>query len=473
MVLKGELQMKDKGLFVTLALGLSLTFALLWILGTQSPSSVAAASAVHIKALNAPTAELHVCPSGCAYSSVQVAVDAASDGDIIKVATGTYTDVHVRPRNDITTTGVVTQVVYLTKTLTIEGGYTTTDWTTSDPESNPTTLDAEGQGRVMYIVQNSIQPTVQGLRLTGGDAVGLLGDPHFRGVDVGGGVFIMDADPTVELCRIYNNTADEGGGLWLNSTSATLISNMIVGNTANEGGGLNIWFSSDVTLTGNSIISNTAKTGGGLSLFLANTTLDGNTITANTAGWNGGGLYLRGNGDISTFINNVIADNQLINSGGNGSGMSIDQGAYPRLVHTTVARNSGGDGSGICVTSSPDDGPTNVSLENTIFVSHSVGISVTGSSTVTVNGILWYNTPITVSHSPSAVVTVQNQHTGDPNFAPDGYHLTAGSAAIDKGIDAGITSDIDGEPRPARAGYDLGADELWHEAIYLPLVIRY
>jgi hypothetical protein len=29
----------------------------------------------HIKAPNAPVAELHVCPSGCAYSSVQDAVD--------------------------------------------------------------------------------------------------------------------------------------------------------------------------------------------------------------------------------------------------------------------------------------------------------------------------------------------------------------------------------------------------------------
>jgi hypothetical protein len=395
-------------------------------------------------------------------------VDAAGDDDVIKVATGTYTDVHVRPRNDITTTGVVTQVVYLTKTLTIGGGYTTTNWTTPDPESNPTTLDAQGQGRVMYIVQNNIQPTVKGLRLTGGDAVGLLGHPHSSEADVGGGVY-TDAGPTLELCRIYSNTADAGGGLWLNADSATLISNTIVGNTADIGGGLEIFFSSDVTLTGNSIISNTADTGGGLSLFLTNTTLDGNTITANTANWNGGGVFLGHEGDVSTFINNVIADNQVSGRDGHGSGVSIE-GGKTRLVHNTVARNSGGDGSGIYV--APwGGGPANVSLENTILVSHSVGVSVTGSSTVTVNGILWYSTPITVSHSPSAVVTVQNQYPGDPAFAPDGYHLTSGSAAIDKGVDAGVATDIDGEPRPASVGYDLGADEIWYN-IYLPLVLR-
>jgi hypothetical protein len=39
------------------------------------------------------------------------------------------------------------------------------------------------------------------------------------------------------------------------------------------------------------------------------------------------------------------------------------------------------------------------------------------------------------------------------------YHIGPGSAAIDAGVDAGVTTDIDGEARPFGAGYDLGADE--------------
>jgi hypothetical protein len=46
-------------------------------------------------------------------------VDAASSGDEIRVATGTYTDIHQRAG--------ITQVVYITKTVTVRGGYTIAD----------------------------------------------------------------------------------------------------------------------------------------------------------------------------------------------------------------------------------------------------------------------------------------------------------------------------------------------------------
>ena len=110
-------------------------------------------------------------------------------------------------------------------------------------------------------------------------------------------------------------------------------------------------------------------------------------------------------------------------------------------------------------------------LVNTILVSHSVGISVTAGHTATVDSVLWHNTPTTVSVAPGGFATVVNEFTGDPAFAADGYHLTDTSAAIDKGIDAGVLVDIDGEPRPLRLGYDLGADELDKYFAYLPLVL--
>jgi hypothetical protein len=155
---------------IALAGGMGLTLALVWLLSSPHNSELPVAYA----------AELHVCLSGCPYASIQAAVDAASAvGDVIKVAAGTYTGVNVRPRQDITTTGMVTQVVYVSKTIAIQGGYTTTNWTTSDPIANATTLNAEGQGRVLYIT-GDISPTIEGLRLTGGNAAGSGGGIYYQ-----------------------------------------------------------------------------------------------------------------------------------------------------------------------------------------------------------------------------------------------------------------------------------------------------
>lgn len=79
---------------------------------------------------------------GSACLTVQYAVDQAGEGGEIRVAQGTYTGVSVRPRNDVRTTGVVTQVVYISKTVTVRGGFTTTNWATPYPITQPTTLDA-------------------------------------------------------------------------------------------------------------------------------------------------------------------------------------------------------------------------------------------------------------------------------------------------------------------------------------------
>ena len=451
-------------------------------------------------AVRAPTTELRVCPAGpptCDHATVQAAVDAANDGDVIKVATGTYSGVNVRPRNDVTTTGVVTQVVYISKSVTIRGGYTAGNWVTPDPEVNLTTLDAQGQGRVLYITSPSagsgqaITPTIEGLRITGGDATGMGGEGH-SGEDAGGGVYIVTATATINNNwvfgnhadtglgggihvqssdamlsgnTVFSNTANYGGGLGTNDCDSewrgpTIDDNIFTGNTADGGGGLNLTFCCDTTLKDNIVTGNTANSqGGGLGLFICGATLDGNTISANNADWGGGGLSIEGP-DFATLTNNVIADNQVVSSGGSGSGMWLS-GAWPRLSHNTIARNSGGDGSGIFVGDWANT-LSDIVMTNTIVSSHTIGISVTGGNTVTVNSILWHNTPVTLSQSITAIVSVQNEVVGDPDFLdPDAgdYHIGSLSTARDAGVDAGVYDDIDGQMRPMNWGYDLGADE--------------
>jgi hypothetical protein len=60
------------------------------------------------------------------------------------------------------------------------------------------------------------------------------------------------------------------------------------------------------------------------------------------------------------------------------------------------------------------------------------------------------------------------------DIGADDYHLDADSPAVDAGVSlADVTEDLDGQARPAGAGYDIGAYEfsLLTPAGFLPLVL--
>jgi hypothetical protein len=243
---------KRFGMFVVLGL-LGLTLTLLWLLTAPPPTAHAI--------------DLTVCPAGppdCGYAVIQDAVDAASDGDVIKIATGIYTAMN--------NYGGLAQVVYISKTVTIRGGYIAPDFAEPpDPEANPTTLDAQGQGRVFYITGN-ISPTIEKLRITGGDASAFcgIGTPKEA---AGGGIFVDSADALIVGNIITDNLGGSfgcaGGGLCLrNTTAATL-------------------------LQGNTIVENSGGDwGGGLAVIDGGGTISGNLFSNNFAFYSAGGAYL-------------------------------------------------------------------------------------------------------------------------------------------------------------------------------------
>ncbi|MDY7077970.1 MAG: S8 family serine peptidase [Chloroflexota bacterium] len=440
--------------------GLSDTVTFAWpISGTQGitvtvTNAGGAVSGTHVITIGTPLpgAVITVCQDGdCDYDNIQDGVDAASEDNVIKVAAGVYTDV-----NDH---GGLAQVVYVDKNVTIRGGYTSAFTDPPDPDANPTTLDAQGSGRVLYVT-GEVSPTIEGLRITGGDATGLNGDPS--GGDAGGGVYVIHADAILVDNQVFSNTARWGGGFYLRESDAVLTGNTIAANAARWGGGLFLR-EGDATLSGNTVTANTAdRDGGGLYLQESAPTLDGNTITTNIADKNGGGLHLWESD--ATLTNNICGDNQASTA---GSGIYI-RDSSPYLLHTTVARNGSAglaavaDGSGVCVANN-----SIVTLSNTILVSHTVGITVTGDSTATLEATLWgqdawANT--TDWGGAGAVVTGTPAYNtwGAPAFLASGagdYHIGPGSDAIDAGVDVGVTSDVDGDPRPVGARCDVGADE--------------
>ena len=328
----------------------------------------------------------------------------------------------------------------------------------------------------------------------------------------GGGLHLYRASVTMEGNGILSNTASTspiyygfGGGLSINNSVVTMDGDRIVGNVADkasprgEGGGV-IAFQSTMTLTGVTIANNVAaieRTGYGGGLYLSggdyaliDSTITGNTASVNGTGqggglygyggltmqrtliaWNtaggsagvGGGTYLTHNARPFTLDNNAVVGNQA-EGGGAGIYFAWLGHLYPiRLRHNTLVRNQGP--SGIYVDETRAGGYP-LEMTNTILVSHTVGITVSANATVTMDGVLWSGN--LADTGGDGALTISHPVTGDPALAPDGYHLTYRSAAIDQGVDAGVTDDLDGQVRPMRAAPDLGADEYPYGAVLFP-----
>jgi uncharacterized repeat protein (TIGR01451 family) len=340
------------------------------------------------------------------YTTVQAAVDAANVGDTVKVV-GTCVGVETRAG--------VTQTVYISKNITLRGGYTTTNWSTPYPITQPTTLNALGRGRVIYII-GSIGPTIEGLRIIGGDASGLGGGPE--GNDAGGGIYVMTATATISRTWVFTNTAYHGGGLFLSSSNTMLNGNIIFNNHAvSSSGGLYL-FNSPATLNGNIISSNTAAGwyGGGLYLFYSDATLNDNTVSNNYAANSSGGLYL--SASHATLNDNIISGNTAKWAGG---GLYLND-SNATLNGNTISSNSADSGAGlhqyqgnvmlsgdtiISNTASGNGGGVYVELGNTTLIARQIISNIAGQDG---GGVCAINATIAVRDS--RILNNITQHNG-------------------------------------------------------------
>ena len=212
----------------------------------------------------------------------------------------------------------------------------------------------------------------------------------------------------------------------------------------------------NAVLEGNTFISNSASYGGGALAAVFDTSLlsSGNVIRANDA-YVGGGLYLYDS--EARLINNVIADNS---ASGQGSGLYATSGAAPQLWHNTVAHNTGG--TGIYLSGST------ATLVNTILVGHTTGINAASGSTAIMTATLWgsgawANSTDWSGSASIGLVTLHSIPASDRRRRVTIISINL-SAAINQGVEAGITTDIDQQARPNGSAPDLGADE-WYKLI--------
>ena len=186
----------------------------------------------------------------------------------------------------------------------------------------------------------------------------------------------------------------------------------------------------------------------------------------------GGGIYV-GAWGVTTMTNNIIAGNRyyektrpgfsenLFSDGGGiylAGNRSFSDPTLLILYHNTIADNQ-----------SPAvvNKAAVITMSHTILTGHDVDLKMEEDSvyagpppTTTAEYTLWW--PGMTTDIKSGSWNHSHDFTADPDFAStadNDYHLGDSSAAIDKGPGIGVTTDIDGHPRPIGTGYDLGADE--------------
>ncbi len=225
--------------------------------------------------------------------AVQRAVDAASAGQTVKVAG------HCRSSE-------VAQTVYITKSLTLRGGYASGNWTASSPLTQPTTLDASGEGRVVYIV-GPATVALENLRLVNG----LLQNVNSRG----GAVRVDNATAAISGCEIISNTAPGGGGgLAFTGSSAGRVVNTLLARNA-SGSGAALWTNASGTIN------------------IVHTTIAAPTLNTGSA------IYVNGG---TTHLTNVIIANHALGVVQDGAAVVDEDYTLFSGVTTPTAGNVGG-----------------------------------------------------------------------------------------------------------------------------------
>jgi parallel beta-helix repeat protein len=289
--------------------------------------------------------------------SIQAAINAASNGDTIVVAPGTYNENIVIDRKYVTvisSSGAANTI--------IDGGQRDSTVAISNvPNSGALTArisgftirngrGAPGRGGGFTIVFNA-DPTIDNNVITSNTANGGNG---------GGFMINFSSNPLIKNNTISFNTATVsqpaitgyGGGIFVqNKSNAVIYNNTIIHNNGfGGGGGIMVDVESAPTILKNTIsTNNTPQIGGGVALFQrANAVVEENVIANNTAGF-GGGVYFEML-SYATVRNNSIFGNKALTSqaypSGKGGGIAIFDSAQPTIIGNLIYDNMSDSGAG-------------------------------------------------------------------------------------------------------------------------------
>jgi uncharacterized repeat protein (TIGR01451 family) len=287
------------------------------------------------------TRTLTVCASGCNFTSIQQAINAACPGDTIEVENGTYYE-HVNVNKTLILSGVSSPVVDGSSTgnaitvnvngCTIQGfvarngrngiqvmssGNTISDNTATGNSDHGISLDSSSNNNISdntatdntaygIYIQNSPECTLSsntadnnkghGIRIYLSDGNAISGNSATGNSQ--NGIYVQDSSG----CTLSSNTADnnKGHGIALDSADDNNVSSNYATGNAEQG----IWL---CTAIGNAISGNTVNRNAKNGIYIRSSS--DNTISGNTATDNGNGIILEENSNGNTISDNLATDN--------------------------------------------------------------------------------------------------------------------------------------------------------------------
>ena len=299
------------------------------------------------------------------YPTIQGAIDASSNGDVINIDGGTYNEHSLNPDG---------------KAITIQG-------TLNGDGSLATTIDADQSGRVFVIENDEDDETViKDLLITGGAA------------NFGGGIYCEDSSPTITDCTISNNTATDGGGIYISYNSNSNVTGCLFSNNTSTwggggiccysettptftactisensggdfGGGINCWDNSSPVFVDCIIESNSAKLGGGMYCNDGNYSFIDCTIQSNSCEEDGAGAYFGNNS------NSLIQGCRFISNSSPEDSGAIEFYSCDATVSETTFQNNTAAAEGGAIYCKVDG---NIIITNCTISDNSAGIDAGG-----------------------------------------------------------------------------------------------
>ncbi len=281
-----------------------------------------------------------------ASNDLQAVINAASAGDEIWIATGSY-----KPNRRADAVTVITptdrnNAFVLKNNVKIYGGFTGTETLLTQRNITANLVLLSGDiGTVGVTTDNCYHVVVSagisgaltlldGVTITRGNANASLitASITVNGVSInprlGGGIYKRNAVTDFNYCTInQNNAIIDGGGLYENTSSSG-----------------SRYFKCSF------LRNSSSGDGGGLFLSTSSSEFDSCTVSQNSAATEGGGIYLNGT-DAPTFFNGSITTNDAV---ANGGGIANYSTGIMTIENVKISANeSGNSGGGIYANNSP------------------------------------------------------------------------------------------------------------------------